>query len=281
MRVLDRQAVYDAIDDDQVAAFRRDGAVVLRGVFAADWRDLIAAGTEKVLARPTPYGRVQSRPDDPGFFFTDYYLWRHYGEFARLAREGPGGAVAARLTGSAAVHFFFDGLFVKEPGTERRTDWHQDQPYYHVDGEQLCVIWIPIDPVTADNALQFVKGSHRTGDWYRPFLFASDRELAGADTRFAPVPDIEADRDRHEILAWDLEPGDCVAFHPLTLHGSAGNSEKSRRRRALSTTWLGDDAVYGERPGEVEPEIEGRHDLKPGDRLTVESVFPQAWPPRN
>ena len=205
-------------------------------------------------------------------------MWRHHAAFEDLARRGPGGAIAARLTESASVHFFYDGLFVKEPGTERASDWHQDQPYYHVDGEKLCVIWMPIDGVSADNALRVVKGSHRWGRWFQPFFFADNKPWQRGESRFEPVPDIDGDAERYEILQWDVEPGDCVAFHPLALHGSKGNSDITRRRRAISTTWLGDDAVFGERPGEVEPRIESDYRFEPGERLTIESIFPKVWP---
>ena len=36
-----------------------------------------------------------------------------------------------------------------------------------------------------------------------------------------PLPDLDAERDAHEFLAWDMEPGDVIAFHALTLHGAS------------------------------------------------------------
>ncbi len=264
------------ISDEQVDAFWEDGVVPLRGVFAKEWRDLIAAGVEKTVANPTSYGRVQSKPDDPGFFFTDYYMWRHFAEFETLAREGPGGAIAAKILRSRSVHYFYEGLFLKEPGTAKSSDWHQDQPYYNVDGRQLCVLWIPIDPVTAETSLKVVRGSHDWGRWYQPIFIANERVLEGAAGRFDPMPDIDAEPDKFDIVSWALEPGDCLAMHPSAIHGAAGNPLPTRRR-AIQTVWLGDDTVYGERQGEVEPKIEG-YDFKPGDRLDVESVFPKVWP---
>ena len=38
-------------------------------------------------------------------------------------------------------------MLVKEPGTAARTPWHHDQSYYPVDGDDLCSLWIPVDPV--------------------------------------------------------------------------------------------------------------------------------------
>ena len=38
------------------------------------------------------------------------------------------------------------------------------------------------------------------------------------------MPDIDANRDKYELLSWDLEPGDVLMFHPLIVHGSPGNT---------------------------------------------------------
>ena len=98
-------------------------------------------------------------------------------------------------------------------------------------------------------------------------------DLAVEDPRFEPLPDIDAERGSHAFLAWDMEPGDVVAFHALTLHGASGNLSSSRRRRAWATRWCGADARYAARVGQISPPIEG-HGLKPGDPLACE-MFPR------
>ena len=272
------ERIHDTITDSDVAIFDRDGAVCLRGVFEPQWLNLIAEGLEHALAEPGPYSRKPSPEDDPGQFFTDYYMWRRIPALRRFALESPAGAVAARLLGARQVNFFFDGLFIKEPGTLTHSHWHQDQPSYSVDGWQVVVIWTPIDPVAKESALELVRGSHRWGKWFLPEYFSGDqRNHDPTDSHYAPLPNIDSDRARYEILSWDMQPGDCVAFHAMMLHGSQGNHSKALRRRALSTTWLGDDAVFGSRPFEPDPVIEGHH-FEPGERLDVEAVFPQVWP---
>ena len=272
------ERVLEKIGDDDVAAFERDGAVPLRAVFEAKWLDLIATGLERALMEPGPYSRTPSTEGDPGRFHTDYYMWHRVPELERFAVESPAGAVAARLLRSHQINFFFDGLFVKEPGTTTHSDWHQDQPSYNVDGSQVVVIWIPIDPIAKPSSLELVRGSHRWGKWFSPGYFSGDeRDHDPADDVFEPQPDINAERSRYDILSWDMQPGDCIAFHALMLHGAQGNASQERRRRALSTTWLGDDAVFGERPFEPDPVIEG-HQFKQGERLDVEPLFPRVWP---
>ncbi len=274
MGEIDR--VLAKVSEADIRALESDGAVCLRGIFEKKWLDLIAAGIERDLKHPGPYARTQSDPDDPGFFFTDYYAWRHTPELERFARESPGGALAAKLTRSKQVNYFFDGVFVKKAGTKKITTWHQDQVYYNVDGKQIVVIWIPIDPVTKATCLSFVRGSHRWGKSFVPVLIKGNRIPEGLGPEFEPAPDVEAERDKYDVMSWDMQPSDCIAFHPMMLHGAAGNTLPIQRR-ALQTTWMGDDCVYAARPVEVEPRIEGRP-FKAGERLTDESIFPKVWP---
>ena len=70
-------------------------------------------------------------------------------------------------------------------------------------------------------------------------------------TGLPELPDIEANRDEYEILGWDMEPGDCLVFQAMIVHGSDGNTSLDNRRRALATRWTGDDARYDRRSGEV------------------------------
>jgi hypothetical protein len=49
-----------------------------------------------------------------------------------------------------------------------RTPWHQDQPYYNIDGFQTASFWIPLDPVPRESTLEFVAGSHASRTWYMP-----------------------------------------------------------------------------------------------------------------
>ena len=63
-----------------------------------------------------------------------------------LARMSDAARISAELMGSPSVRLFHDHVLVKEGGTRQRTPWHQDQPYYNVDGRGVSA-WIPVDPV--------------------------------------------------------------------------------------------------------------------------------------
>ena len=74
--------------DDEVAAFRRDGAVCVRGAFR-DWVGVIADGIERNLREPGPYAAQSVRPGEPGSFFDDYCNWERIPEFVDFARNSP------------------------------------------------------------------------------------------------------------------------------------------------------------------------------------------------
>ena len=165
-------------------------------------------------------------------------------------------------------------MFVKEPGTDAPTPWHQDLSFWPIRGEQICSFWIPCDPVNRENSgLLYVKGSHK---WSQRFKAISPDYVAGLiDDEMDDIPDINAHPQRYELLDWDMEPGDILMFHPLTLHGSYGNGSRTRRRRALALRWIGDDVVYT--PSAKRMPIHFEHTSVPGGPLRG-AAFPRILP---
>ncbi|MFL6221360.1 MAG: phytanoyl-CoA dioxygenase family protein, partial [Actinomycetes bacterium] len=175
------------ITPDEIAAYQRDGAVCVRGLFR-DWVDVIEAGIERNIREPGPYAAESVRPGEPGSFFDDYCNWERIPELRRVVLESPAAQVAAAAMRSRTAQFFHDHVLVKEPGTQKATPWHQDIPYYFVDGAQTVSIWIPIDPVR-DATLRVVAGSHR---WDRPILpvrWLDNGSFYPGEGDYRPVPD--------------------------------------------------------------------------------------------
>lgn len=257
---------------ERVEAFHRDGVVMIPGLFA-DFVDAIRAGIDANLAAPGEHAGENLAPGQPGRFFEDYCNWSRIPEFERVARESPAATVAAALTDSRRVQLFHEHVLVKEPGTSKPTPWHQDAPYYFVDGTRHVSFWAPVDPVGAAT-LRCVAGSHR---WDKPVLptrwLAEDDFYPDRDD-YLPVPDPDA--QGMEVLEWAMEPGDAIAFDFRTLHGARGNDARTRRR-AFSLRFVGDDARYGERPGPTSPPFPG-HGMRTGDRLR-EDWFPTLYGP--
>ena len=158
------------VDSKLVDSFRRDGAVCIRGAFTDDEVALVAQGIDRNLADPSELALVASRPDDPGRFFEDFCGWQRIPEYEKFIRESAAAQIAGELMGSRQVRLFHDHVLVKEPATRQPTPWHQDQPYYNVDGRQVCSLWMPVDPVDRESTVEFVAGSH-LGPWLMPRTF--------------------------------------------------------------------------------------------------------------
>jgi hypothetical protein len=109
---------------------------------------------------------------------------------------------------------------VKEGRTRQRTPWHQDQPYYNVDGRGVSA-WIPVDPVPADGCLELVAASHR-GPWLMPRTFLKKEARWFPEGSLAELPDIDAEPERYDIRRYELRPGDAIFFDFLTVHGAPG-----------------------------------------------------------
>lgn len=261
------------IDQQLIGDFRRDGVVCVRSAFSPDEVALVARGIERNLAEPSERALVASRPDDPGRFFEDFCNWHRIPEYEQFVRESPAAGMAGRLMGSTTVRLFHDHVLVKEPATRQPTPWHQDQPYYNVEGAQTCSTWMPVDTVDRESTLEFVAGSH-LGPWLMPRTFMDNEAKWFPEGSLEELPDIEGNRDSYRILAWELEPGDAVFFDMLTLHAAGG---ATRRRRAFSVRFVGDDVTHAPRPWKTSPDFPGLADELPAGAPMEHPLFPVLW----
>lgn len=248
--------------------FHTDGVVVLRGLFA-DWMERLREGVTQNMAAPSPLSRKYTK--DGAEFFSDYCNWAQNPAFSAFVHESPAGEVARQLMGSRTARIFHEHLLVKAPGADIPTPWHHDAPYYCVDAQQTVSLWLPLDAVPREICLESVAGSHAWGKLFRPRRF-DGTAYAGKSEELEEVPDISANRDDYQIMGWDLEPGDCIAFDFRTIHGAPGN-RTAGGRRAFSTRWFGEDAVYADRGGPTSPPFPHLANLKTGDPLPIDE-FP-------
>jgi len=252
---------------EEVAAFQRDGAIVVRGVFA-DWVGRMARGIARNMADPGPYASENAVTE--GRFFDDYCNWTRIPEFDDVVRNSPAAKLAALAMQSRTAQFYHDHVLVKEAATPKPTPWHQDAPYYFVQGSQTVSMWMPLDPVD-QASLRFIAGSHKWDRLVRPVSWADDSDFYDQANNWIDVPDPDAEPEKYDVLEWAMQPGDAVLFDFRTVHGARGNAA-GRARRALSLRWVGDDARYVVRPGRTSPPFPG-HDMAAGQRLR-EDWFP-------
>jgi ectoine hydroxylase-related dioxygenase (phytanoyl-CoA dioxygenase family) len=275
------------ITDAEIETYDRDGAVFLEGVFSDDWITLLQAGLEANRAAPTMRARIYDRDEEDRTFFYDSQAWMGIDEYRRFIFDSPCAEIAGRIMNVSKVNFFFDAIFVRSAGTMFRTPWHQDEPYWSVDGFDACSIWMPLVPVEKKSALEFVRGSHRWLNKFHQRNFAElnpDGEGNIANVDFSevatePFPDIDGNRDDYDILSWDMQPGDCVVFNARMIHGGSGQLAGDQSLSVFNTKWLGDDVRVAFRSCGMDPDHTGimtKYGLKDGDRISTD-LYPEIW----
>ncbi len=236
------------LNPETLDTFHTDGVVLLRGLFA-DWVDPLREGAHRNLLNPSPLHRNYTQGG--ARFFGDYCNWGAIPEFSAFVYNSPAGEIARQLMRSRVARIFHEHLLIKEAGADIPTPWHHDSPYYCVAGQQTASLWLPLDPVPRAICLESVAGSHTWGKLFRPRRFDGTAYDHTTDD-LHEMPDISASRGEYRIVSWDLEPGDCIAFNFMTVHGAPGN-RTATGRRAFSTRWFGEDAIYADRGGATSP----------------------------
>ena len=270
------------VTEQHIESYTKDGVLLVRNLFDSKWIHLVAEGIEENLRNPTQRTREYVNEPETGMhFFFDACVKGEIEAYDCLMMSSPMAEAAAKIMRSSTAILFYISVFVRTPGTHRRTPWHQDQLSWAAAGDQALSAWMPLDPVPKETALEFVRGSHRwTSVYQRPPFFQTEYEGEKLG-EFAPFPDIENHRDDYEIVSWEMEPGDCLFFHGMTIHGGSGNLPAGLGRRAVSVQWLGDDARF--RVHEDDPQISKellKYDLKSGEKLVCD-LCPIVFPPIN
>ncbi|MEM7143262.1 MAG: phytanoyl-CoA dioxygenase family protein [Actinomycetota bacterium] len=267
--------------------FVADGVVKLPAMFGDEWIDHLAAGLDRHLSSPSPRARVWDRDAEGRTMFWDSQAWTLVPEYRDFVEDSPAAAIAGDLMGAQQITFFFDAVFVRSPGSKFSTPWHQDEPYWSVDGFNTCSIWIPLVPVAAESCLSSVPGSHRGDSAFHQYNFmllnpdGGDNAFQTDFTAIAEeeMPDFDADPDRFGVVSWDMEPGDCIAFNSRIIHGGSGNLPPDAGLRVFTTKWIGDDVVIAFRECGMDPdhtEVMVEQGLGPGDRPSG-PMYPTVW----
>ena len=161
------------------------------------------------------------------------------------------------------IYYVGEQLFIKE-GSAAPVAWHTDTADLPMAGLDLVTLWIPLEPTTRGlgkkgpfpQTLEFVKGSHRK------FIQPDDQTVEGRtkisqlvyDSAYGPnkgLPPLEVEERRTDvermqgtqgtganILSFDTQPGDIVAFHWATFHGG-GATPPDVKRRTVALRYVG------------------------------------------
>lgn len=271
------------ITPEVVEEYRRDGVVMVRQALHPEWLRLIEMAFERVLHHSSQRQHLFF-DGQPQQFVETVRNHEVTPELQHLLVESPIADMIGRLIGSENLWLYSDEMFVKDNPGAARTPWHQDLPYWPLEGDQIASMWISLDPLPQVDCLEYVRGTHRgpMHDGFNPRRVGEDPTLPYYGQDLPPLPDIEADRDAFDIVSWDIEPGDVILAHPGVIHGGGGTTTATRRR-AITIRLYGDDVVYARRPPTrpTTPQTPGLSlILRPGDPLRA-SWYPQIRPRRD
>ena len=275
----------DFLEESSIEKFWNDGFVVLKDVIDPNYvlsmkdpvrRVMDEEGTDLselgslITPETTLTDKGISSGKMVGSFLAGTDHWVNNKDFENFACNSVIPEIVAQVLRSESLWLYEDSVLVKEPNTAEETAFHQDLSYFHVSGEQVCTVWVPLDFASPDTgAIRFVKGSHKDRAAYRPNWFVSDDPLPNTEGKRVPSVGFE------DVVAPTLSVGDISIHHARTLHGASANRSVNQSRRAISIRYCGDDARYHLRRGApLKPHHES---ITEGDILT-HKYCPKIWP---
>ena len=208
--------------DAQIAQFKRDGYVMVPGLFDKEEMDLllnIGKGDQQ-LAKETR-GRVDSKGGISKLALRNDLSEDIYSACVRSHRIVE--PMEKFLDGE--VYHFHHKMMVKEPKVGGAWEWHQDYGYWYK--YNFCLLpdmascYIAVDRAHKGNGcLQVIKGSHLIG--------RIDHGITGDQTG-ADLQRVNAALQRMELVYCEMEPGTGLFFHANLLHRSDQNKSDDPR----------------------------------------------------
>jgi hypothetical protein len=209
------------IAEEQVLDYRRDGYLLVPGMFDSEEIDLLrrSAKEDKALDEHS-FGKA----DNEGGIVR-LSLWNHpgdgiYGMFARCRSIVDS---AETLLGGEVYHYH-SKMIMKEPRVGGAWTWHQDYGYWYQNGvlfPLLTSVFIAVDRATKENGcLQVLKGSHAAG--------RIDHVLTG-DQAGADLDRVKELEKRLEVVHVEMQPGAALFFDSNLLHRSDQNHSENPR----------------------------------------------------
>ena len=272
---------YRDLSEAEIESYQTEGVVLVKQCVDPSWIERMIKAIDGQLANPGKWVQDTNPGSDQGRFLHDRYLWPTMSEFRDYAFNSGVAELAAQAMRSSSSRIYFDHVFVKEPNTDEEFFWHQDLPYWPFKGTQICTVWMSFTDTDLDSSgLEFVRGSHTWNKWYKPVIpGGEDTELGKwiSASDGEDIPDFNQQRADYEFLSFETRAGDAVIFNTAIAHTSHGNHSPDKRRLALSTRWLGDDARWDPRLGTDPIVTQDDVDLEPGAFARDDNAFPVVW----
>jgi ectoine hydroxylase-related dioxygenase (phytanoyl-CoA dioxygenase family) len=209
---IDRPGPSRRLTSEQVAAFDRQGFIVVPDVFDDDQLAPLIETIDRNEAATDAF--LQTRDDgriaiaETGAITFTVHLVEREPVAAAFARHPVFTDLCHDLIGPD-VRLYWDQAVYKKPDKPRRFPWHQDNGYAFVEPQQYLTCWVALTDATVDNGCpQVIPGLHRDGTYLHRYVDPLGWEI------------IESHPD---AVAAPVGKGGIVVFSSLTPHLTGPN----------------------------------------------------------
>ena len=267
---------------NEINQFKTDGAILLKGKFDNEWIEKLKEGIKKGKKNPSPRFVNHTKDKNLPGYYEDFWTWDLHKEFKDFIFNSPMSKIASELMSAKKINLVMDNWFFREAGSKSMPPFHHDISYFDFEGS-MCVLWIPLESVTKEDGIAWVKGSHL---WNKLFLrtrFNDGHYVDGEEgivngKKYELTPDILKNKDNYDFLQWDLNVGDCIYFDIRTLHGGLNTtlSKKDIHRYTLRMAKENSKIIYRGDWAREERAIMEANGYKNGDDLAGK-MFPTLY----
>ena len=113
---------------------------------------------------------------------------------------------------------------LKAPQSKKYFGWHQDATYWPLEpADEMVAVWLAVSDVSLENgAMRAIPGSHTRGQL--PHNATGD-----TSSMLRRGQRINVEVDDQSAIEFSLRAGQASIHHPLTIHGSGGNTSNQWR----------------------------------------------------
>ncbi len=255
LMTIPQASITDCVSEADIQQYRENGFVKIPNIIS---KEEAAFYREEVMNCINE--RNKSRGDDQGIIIDQYVnIWRDNEVLKNLTLH-PNVAAAAKKLAGKALRLWHDHIISKLPHNGRKTEFHQDQPYWpHANSTQPISCWIALcDVPQKKGCMSFIPKSHRITDIESHYL-GDDNSLY----RLAPELEYEPK------ITLPLKAGDCTFHHGRCAHMANAN-DTDDHRTAHVVIFMDEETTFdGSGHCVTEP-----MNLEPGTALNDEDMFP-------
>lgn len=261
------------LTEEQIAAYRRDGFLVVREFLSPAERAELLAGIEQAVRQLGSYklgGDRQEKWLEGDSFYDRVFLqrinlWKINAAVKKYLLAPELGRMLCRLEGIDGIRIWHDQTLQKQPWANP-TAWHADNPKWSYHSRHAISIWIALDAATPQNGcMYYLPGSHRNENYDDVPI---SREMGLYFEQFPQFREVMP-------VAGEMASGDAGFHNGLLAHG-AGPNMTPRWRRAMTAGYMPDGSTFNGTQNVLSDEQVAA--LKVGDPLDDEAQNPLLWP---